>query len=82
MINMINLYVKFNVHPNYAKQIIVLKVADRRTDGRTDGRTRLVTTIGIRQNFGWGLKMVSRLQMITTAMWLLVLIYNTTSHLL
>ena len=45
---MINLYVKFNVHSSYAKQVIVLKVAD----GRTDGRTRLVTTIGIRQRFG------------------------------
>ena len=40
---MINLYVKFNVHSGYAKQVIVLKVAYR----RTDGRTRLVTTIGI-----------------------------------
>ena len=29
------LYVKFNVHSSYAKQIILLKVADRRTDGRT-----------------------------------------------
>ena len=36
---MINLYVKFNVHSSYAKQVIVLKVADRQTDGRTDGRT-------------------------------------------
>ena len=45
---MINLYVKFSVHCSYAEQVIVLKVADR--------RTRLVTTIGIRQNFGWGLK--------------------------
>ena len=34
---MFNLYVKFNVHSIYAKQVIVLKVADRRTDGRTDG---------------------------------------------
>ena len=33
---MINLYVKFNVHSSYAKQVIVLKVADRRTDQRTD----------------------------------------------
>ena len=33
---MINLYVKFNVHSTYAKQFIVLKVADSRTDGRTD----------------------------------------------
>ena len=41
---MINLYVKFNVHCSYAKQVIVIKVADR--------RTRLVTTIGIRQNLG------------------------------
>ena len=31
---MINLYVKFNVHCSYAEQVIVLKVADRRTDGR------------------------------------------------
>ena len=30
---MINLYVKFNVHSSYTKQVIVLKVADRRTDG-------------------------------------------------
>ena len=36
---MINLYVKLNVHSSYAKLVIVLKVADRRTDGRTDGRT-------------------------------------------
>ena len=35
---MINLYGKFNVHSNYAKQVIVLKVVDRRTDRRTDGR--------------------------------------------
>ena len=53
---MINLYVKFNVHCSYAEQVIVLKVADRRTDGQTDGRTdrqtRLAKTIGIRQNFG------------------------------
>ena len=52
---MINLYVKFNVHSNYVKQVIVLKSGgqtDGRADGRTDGRTRLVTTIGIRQNFG------------------------------
>ena len=33
---MINLHVKFNVHSSYAKQVIVLKVADGRTDGRTD----------------------------------------------
>ena len=43
---MINMYVKFNVHSSNAKQIIVLKVADR----RTDGRTRRMTKIGIRQN--------------------------------
>ena len=42
---MINLYVKFNVHSSYVKQVIVLK-----SGGQTDGRTRLVTTIGIRQN--------------------------------
>ena len=36
---MINLHVKFNVHSSYAKQVIVLKVADRRTNGWTDGRT-------------------------------------------
>ena len=35
---MINLYVKFIVHCSYVEQVIVLKVADRRTDGRTDGR--------------------------------------------
>ena len=29
---MINLYVKFNVHSSYAKQVIVVKVADSRTD--------------------------------------------------
>ena len=34
-----NLYVKFNEHSSYAKQVIVLKVADRQADGRTDGRT-------------------------------------------
>ena len=32
---MINLYVKFNVHSCYAKQVIMPKVAD---GGRTDGR--------------------------------------------
>ena len=35
----INLYVKFNVHSSYAKQVIVLKSGgqtDRRTYGRTD----------------------------------------------
>ena len=52
---MINLYVKFNVHSSYVKQVIVLKIGGQ-TDGRMDGRTRLVTTIGIRQNFSWGLK--------------------------
>ena len=45
---MINLYVKFIVHCSYAEQVIVLKVAYR----RTDGQTHLVKTIGIR----WGLK--------------------------
>ena len=45
---MIILYVKFNVHFTHANRVIVIKVADR----RTDGRTRLMTTIGIRQNFG------------------------------
>ena len=30
---MINLYMKFNVHSSYAKQVTVLKVADKRTDG-------------------------------------------------
>ena len=48
-----HLYVKFNVHCSYAEQVIVLK----QTVGQTDGRTHLVTTIGIRQNFGGGLKM-------------------------
>ena len=38
---MINLYVKFNVHSSYAKQVIMLKVADRRTDGRRDGRAKV-----------------------------------------
>ena len=33
---MINLYVKFNVHSSYAKQVIVLKVADIRTDAPGD----------------------------------------------
>ena len=42
---MINLYVKFNVHSSYAKQVIVLKVVD----SRTDGRTHHITTIDIRQ---------------------------------
>ena len=39
---MINLYVKFNVHSSYVKQVIVLK-----SGGQTDGQTyvRLVTTI-------------------------------------
>ena len=45
---MINLYVKFNVHSSYAKQVIVLKVADR--------RTCLVTTIGTRQSLAEALK--------------------------
>ena len=35
----INLYIKFNVHSSYAKQVIVLNVA-----GRLDGQTHLVTT--------------------------------------
>ena len=34
---MINLYVKFNVHSSYVKQVIVLKSGGQ-TDGRTDGR--------------------------------------------
>ena len=50
---MINLYVKFNVHFSYAKQVIVLKVADRRTNGRTDSPG---DEIGIRQSFGRSLK--------------------------
>ena len=29
---MINLYVKFNVHSSYVKQLIVLKVGDRKMD--------------------------------------------------
>ena len=33
---MINLYVKFNVHCSYAEQVVVLKVADRRTDAPGD----------------------------------------------
>ena len=33
---MINLYVKFNVHFSYAKQVLVLKVADERTDAPDD----------------------------------------------
>ena len=37
---MINLYVKPNVHSSNVKQVIDLKVAERRTDGR-------MTTIGI-----------------------------------
>ena len=32
---MIELYVKFNVHFNKAKQVTVLKVADRKTDAST-----------------------------------------------
>ena len=35
---MINLYVKFNVHSTHAKQVIVLKVADRRTGKPFDNR--------------------------------------------
>ena len=31
-----------------------------RTDRQTGGRMRLMTTIGIRQNFGWGLKISSK----------------------
>ena len=45
---MIDLYVKFNVHSCYVKQVIVLKSGGQ-TDERADGRTRRVTTIGIRQ---------------------------------
>ena len=41
------MYVKFNVHSSYAKQVLVLTVAD----GGTDEWMRLMTTIGIRQNF-------------------------------
>ena len=33
---MINLYVKFNVHSSYAKQVTVLKWRGRQTDGRTN----------------------------------------------
>ena len=33
---MIKLYVKLNVHSTYAKQVIVLKVANRQTDRWTD----------------------------------------------
>ena len=52
-----DLSVKFNVHSSLEKQVIVLKVADRRTAKETDGRTTsLVTTISIPQ--GWGLKIV------------------------
>ena len=35
---MINLYVKFNMHSSYAKQVIVLKVEDRRVNGRARWR--------------------------------------------
>ena len=35
---MINLYVKFNVHSSYAKQVIALKVADRRTGAPGDDK--------------------------------------------
>ena len=35
---MINLYVKFDLYSSYAKQVIVLKLADRRADKRMDGR--------------------------------------------
>ena len=35
----INLFVKFNVHSSKVKQVIVLEVAHRWTDGRADGRT-------------------------------------------
>ena len=47
LVMIICIHVKFNVHSSYVKQDIVLK---------SGGQTRLVTTIGIRQNFGWGLK--------------------------
>ena len=40
----INLYVMFNLRFTYAKQVIVLKVVDR--------RARLMTTLDIRQNIG------------------------------
>ena len=43
-----NLYVKFNVHSSYAKQVIRCST---KSGGQTDGRPRLVTTTGIRQNF-------------------------------
>ena len=33
---MMNLDAKFNVHSSYAKQVIVLKMADRLTDRLTD----------------------------------------------
>ena len=33
---LISLYVKFSVHSSYAEQVIVLKVADRRTDAPDD----------------------------------------------
>ena len=32
------MYVKFNVHSSYVKQVIVLKVADRRTDAPGDNK--------------------------------------------
>ena len=38
---MINLYVKFNAHSTFAKQVIVLKVADRRTDAPDDDNWHL-----------------------------------------
>ena len=45
---MINLYVKFNMYSGYAKQVIVLKVADRRTDGRACWRFRHQQKIWLR----------------------------------
>ena len=48
---MINLYVKFNVHSLLRETSYNAKIGGQ-TDGRMDERSRLVTTIGICQNFG------------------------------
>ena len=38
---MINQNIKFNVHSTYVKEVIMLKVADRRTDGWMDGQSNV-----------------------------------------
>ena len=52
---MINLFVKFNVHFTYAKQVIVLKVSDRRTDAPDDDNhdNRHPPKFWLRPKKGW-----------------------------